>query len=37
MMEGSKTFAKDFMKRHQIPTATYEVILDQMIFLCVIN
>ncbi|CAI2165494.1 1987_t:CDS:10 [Funneliformis geosporum] len=24
MMEGSKTFAKDFMKKHKIPTATYE-------------
>lgn len=23
-MEGSKTFAKDFMKRHSIPTASYE-------------
>ena len=23
-MEGSKTFSKDFMKRHNIPTATYE-------------
>lgn len=23
-MEGSKTFAKDFMKRHSIPTARYE-------------
>lgn len=23
-MEGSKTFAKDFMTRHQIPTAKYE-------------
>lgn len=23
-MEGSKTFAKDFMKRHNIPTAAYE-------------
>ncbi|PKC05348.1 phosphoribosylamine--glycine ligase [Rhizophagus irregularis] len=28
MMEGSKTFAKDFMKRHQIPTATYENFSD---------
>jgi phosphoribosylamine--glycine ligase len=25
MLEGSKEFAKDFMKRHQIPTAEYEV------------
>ncbi len=25
MLEGSKEFAKDFMKRHQIPTADYEV------------
>ncbi|RNC79668.1 MAG: phosphoribosylamine--glycine ligase [Balneola sp.] len=25
MLEGSKEFAKDFMKRHQIPTAAYEV------------
>lgn len=25
MLEGSKEFAKDFMKRHQIPTAGYEV------------
>ncbi len=24
MLEGSKAFAKDFMKRHQIPTAKYE-------------
>jgi phosphoribosylamine-glycine ligase len=23
-MEGSKTFSKDFMKRHGIPTAKYE-------------
>ncbi|KAK3357233.1 phosphoribosylglycinamide synthetase [Lasiosphaeria hispida] len=23
-MEGSKTFSKDFMKKHNIPTATYE-------------
>jgi len=23
-MEGSKTFSKDFMKRHNIPTAAYE-------------
>jgi phosphoribosylamine--glycine ligase/phosphoribosylformylglycinamidine cyclo-ligase len=22
-MEGSKTFSKDFMSRHQIPTASY--------------
>lgn len=27
MMEGSKTFAKDFMKKHKIPTAAYEVII----------
>lgn len=25
MLEGSKEFAKDFMKRHNIPTAKYEV------------
>lgn len=25
MLEGSKEFAKDFMKRHRIPTADYEV------------
>lgn len=25
MLEGSKEFAKDFMKRHNIPTATYKV------------
>ena len=25
MLEGSKEFAKDFMKRHHIPTADYEV------------
>ncbi len=25
MLEGSKEFAKDFMKRHHIPTAKYEV------------
>ena len=25
MLEGSKEFAKDFMKRHNIPTAAYEV------------
>jgi len=24
-MEGSKAFSKDFMKRHNIPTAEYEV------------
>lgn len=28
MMEGSKTFAKDFMKRHNIPTAAYENFTD---------
>jgi len=28
MLEGSKEFAKDFMKRHQIPTAAYEVFGD---------
>jgi phosphoribosylamine--glycine ligase len=27
-MEGSKTFSKDFMKRHKIPTATYENFSD---------
>lgn len=27
-MEGSKAFAKDFMKRHQIPTAQYENFTD---------
>ncbi len=27
-MEGSKTFSKDFMKRHNIPTATYENFSD---------
>lgn len=27
-MEGSKTFAKDFMARHQIPTAKYENFSD---------
>ncbi|CAG8669784.1 9686_t:CDS:2, partial [Scutellospora calospora] len=27
-MEGSKTFAKDFMKRHNIPTAKYENFSD---------
>lgn len=27
-MEGSKTFAKDFMTRHQIPTAKYESFND---------
>jgi len=27
-MEGSKTFAKDFMKRHSIPTAQYENFTD---------
>jgi hypothetical protein len=25
-MEGSKAFSKDFMKKHNIPTAAYEVI-----------
>ncbi|KAI9317772.1 phosphoribosylglycinamide synthetase [Dichotomocladium elegans] len=28
MMEGSKTFSKDFMKRHNIPTAAYENFTD---------
>ncbi|RHZ79584.1 hypothetical protein Glove_144g80 [Diversispora epigaea] len=28
IMEGSKTFAKDFMKRHNIPTAAYENFSD---------
>lgn len=28
MLEGSKEFAKDFMKRHNIPTAAYEVFND---------
>ncbi|KAI9791104.1 MAG: hypothetical protein M1816_004335 [Peltula sp. TS41687] len=27
-IEGSKTFAKDFMRRHQIPTAEYENFSD---------
>ena len=27
-MEGSKTFAKDFMKKHNIPTAAYENFSD---------
>ncbi|RNB81021.1 phosphoribosylamine--glycine ligase [Brevibacillus fluminis] len=27
-IEGSKTFAKDLMKRHQIPTAAYESFTD---------
>lgn len=27
-MEGSKTFSKDFMKRHNIPTASYENFSD---------
>ena len=27
-MEGSKTFSKDFMKRHGIPTAAYENFTD---------
>jgi phosphoribosylamine--glycine ligase/phosphoribosylformylglycinamidine cyclo-ligase len=27
-MEGSKAFSKDFMKRHQIPTAAYENFSD---------
>ena len=38
MLEGSKAFAKDFMKRHQIPTAKYaeftaENILEAELFL----
>jgi phosphoribosylamine--glycine ligase len=28
ILEGSKQFAKDFMKRHKIPTADYEVFTD---------
>lgn len=28
VMEGSKTFSKDFMKRHAIPTAAYENFSD---------
>ena len=27
-LEGSKTFSKDFMKRHNIPTARYENFTD---------
>lgn len=27
-MEGSKTFSKDFMKKHSIPTAAYENFTD---------
>ncbi|PGG99558.1 phosphoribosylamine-glycine ligase [Helicocarpus griseus UAMH5409] len=27
-MEGSKAFSKDFMKRHNIPTAAYEIFKD---------
>ena len=27
-LEGSKTFTKDFLKRHQIPTAAYESFTD---------
>ncbi|KAJ3279857.1 Bifunctional purine biosynthetic protein ade1 [Borealophlyctis nickersoniae] len=27
-LEGSKAFSKDFMKRHRIPTAAYEVFTD---------
>lgn len=27
-MEGSKAFSKDFMKRHQIPTAAYEIFTE---------
>lgn len=27
-MEGSKSFSKDFMKRHRIPTAAYETFTD---------
>ena len=27
-MEGSKTFSKDFMKKHNIPTAAYENFTD---------
>ncbi len=27
-LEGSKAFAKDFLKRHQIPTASYEVFTE---------
>ena len=28
ILEGSKAFAKDFMKRHHIPTAAYETFTD---------
>lgn len=28
LLEGSKQFAKDFMKRHNIPTAAYETFTD---------
>ena len=27
-LEGSKTFAKDFMKRHNIPTAAYKIFTE---------
>jgi phosphoribosylamine--glycine ligase/phosphoribosylformylglycinamidine cyclo-ligase len=27
-LEGSKAFSKDFMKKHQIPTAEYQVFTD---------
>ena len=27
-LEGSKAFAKDFLRRHNIPTAAYEVFSD---------
>ncbi|MEQ9308505.1 MAG: phosphoribosylamine--glycine ligase [Balneolaceae bacterium] len=32
MLEGSKEFAKDFMKRHNIPTANYEVFSQDEFF-----
>lgn len=30
-MEGSKAFSKDFMKKHNIPTAAYEVRVEKCV------
>ncbi|MBQ9274629.1 MAG: phosphoribosylamine--glycine ligase [Succinivibrio sp.] len=36
-LEGSKSFTKDFLKRHHIPTAAYEVFSDEQTALDYVN